>query len=161
MATGVFMRRGRTMIKSALVGVGLAMAMPLAAHAQQPQIATLPDQPVAVGGYDPMGYFLTRQPVKGSPFLELLYQGTTWRFSSESNRGAFQSDRAKFAPQFGGYCALSISEGKVIVGSPTAWRIEGGKLYLFRDKSALAEWVKDAKGHLSNAEMRWPQVLDK
>jgi ABC-type oligopeptide transport system substrate-binding subunit len=161
MARGVFMKRGMARIKTALAGAAMALAVPLAACAEQPQIATLPDQPVAVGGYDPMGYFLIRQPVKGSPFLELVYQGTIWRFSSESNRGAFQSDQAKFAPQFGGYCALSISEGKAIAASPTAWRIEDGKLYLFRDKAALADWMKDSKGHLSEAQSRWPLVLDK
>jgi hypothetical protein len=161
MARGVFMKPGMAMIKSVLAGAAIVVAVPLVACADQPLVATLPDQPIAVGGYDPMGYFLTHQPVKGSPFLELKLQGAIWRFSSEANRGAFESDKAKFAPQFGGYCALSISEGKAIVGSPTAWRIESGKLYLFRDKAALADWMKDSKSHLSTAQSHWPLVLDK
>ena len=47
----------------------------------------------------------------GSRALESEYNGATWRFASAANKAAFDAEPARYAPQYGGYCAWAVSEG--------------------------------------------------
>lgn len=116
---------------------------------------------VAVGGYDPVTYFTDGKPVKGSKDLTTEYKGATWRFASAANRDAFQADPAKYAPQYGGYCAYAVSKGSTAKGDPQAWTVHGGKLYLNFDKRVRATWAKDIPGNVKKADANWPAVLEK
>lgn len=116
---------------------------------------------VAVGGYDPVAYFTQGKPVKGSDKITAEHNGATWRFSSEANRTAFLAEPAKYAPQYGGYCAWAVSLGSTAKGDPNAWRIVDGKLYLNYDKSIQAKWEKDKVANISRADANWPKVLGK
>ncbi|MDX2259219.1 MAG: YHS domain-containing (seleno)protein [Hyphomicrobiaceae bacterium] len=116
---------------------------------------------VAVGGYDPVAYFSAGKPVKGDPAITMEHQGAEWRFASEANRAAFRADPAKYAPQFGGYCAWAVSQGYTAKGDPNAWSIVGGKLYLNYDKRVQSSWEKNAQSLISKGEANWPRVLAK
>ena len=115
----------------------------------------------ALGGYDPMGYILLRKPVKGSPFFPLKHGDVTWHFASVLNRSTFLVDIEKFSPQFGRRCAFSLSRGVWVAADPIAWKVQGGKLYMFRNHEALIEWSKDIEGNLSKAEANWPEIVEK
>jgi len=114
---------------------------------------------VAVGGYDPVAYFKQAKPVQGSKGIALQYEGATWRFASAENRAAFEADPAKYAPQYGGYCAYAVSKGSTAKAEPDAWTIHDGKLYLNYDKSVRAIWEKDIPGNVAKADANWPGVL--
>ncbi len=142
-------------LASALVGA------PHLVMAKSPPIFAGIVKGVAVGGYDPVAYFSEGKPVPGLTSLTLEHNGATWRFASEANREAFKADPAKYAPQYGGYCAWAVSQGYTAKGDPEAWSIVGGKLYLNYDKQVRAGWEKDAAGNIRKGDANWPKVLEK
>ena len=141
----------------ALAAVALLQIAPATAAA--PPIYTGIVKGVAVGGYDPVAYFTDGKPVKGSKDLTTEYEGVTWRFASAANRDAFKANPAKYAPQYGGYCAYAVAKGSTAKGDPQAWTIHDGKLYLNFDKRVRATWAKDIPGNVKKADANWPAVL--
>lgn len=129
-------------------------------HAKTPAIYTGYDK-LAVGGYDPVAYFVHGMPVKGSPQLTTKLDGVTWRFSSEANRAAFVADPSKYAPQYGGHCAWAVSEGYTASADPTVWKIVNGKLYLNYNASVGRTWEKSVAANISRADANWPKMLAK
>ena len=131
------------------------------ATAAAPPVYTGIVKGVAVAGYDPVAYFTDGKPVKGSKDLITEYEGAAWRFASAANRDAFQADPAKYAPQYGGYCAWAVSQGYTANGDPQAWTIHDGKLYLNYNKKVRATWAKDIPGNVKKGDANWPAVLEK
>jgi len=60
---------------------------------------------LAIDGYDPAAYFTEMKPVKGSPEFRSNLEGSTFQFISAAHRDTFALNSAKYAPQYGGYCA--------------------------------------------------------
>jgi len=129
------------------------------ALAKEPPIYTGIVRDVAVGGYDPVAYFTEKRPVVGNSAITLVHEGVTWRFSSAANRDAFKAEPAKYAPQFGGYCAWAVAEGYTAKGDPTIWSITDGKLYLNYNASVQKSWERDVPGNITRAQGNWPKVL--
>lgn len=115
----------------------------------------------AIRGYDPVAYFTAGKPVKGSPQYTYEWMGAQWRFASAANREAFSADPAKYAPQYGGYCAWAVSQGYTAETDPDAWRVEGGKLYLNYSKGVQATWAKDMPGNIVKGDRNWPELKAK
>ncbi len=143
----------------ALAAVALLRITPAAEAA--PPVYTGIVKGVAVGGYDPVAFFTDGKPVKGNKDLTTNYDGATWRFASAANRDAFQADPAKYAPQYGGYCAYAVSKGSTAKGDPQAWTVHDGKLYLNYNKNVRAMWAKDIPGNVKKGDANWPAVLEK
>lgn len=129
-----------------------------AALAQKPVFA--PDGK-AIRGYDPVAYFTDSKPVPGKPNISYQYEGTDWYFASEKNRDAFKADPAKYAPQYGGYCAFGTSRGYKAPTQADAWTIVDGKLYLNYNTNVRTEWNKDQAGYIKKADANWPAIKDK
>ncbi|MBW2244788.1 MAG: YHS domain-containing protein [Deltaproteobacteria bacterium] len=114
---------------------------------------------LALGGYDPVAYFVDGRPVEGSDEHELSWNGATWRFSSAENQARFQADPEAHAPQYGGYCAWAVSQGKTASADPERWKIVGGKLYLNYNGAIQQRWEKDVPGFIAAADEYWPGIL--
>ncbi len=158
------------MIDRRMVLMGVASAATLAsasiiasapAAAQKAEVFTGIVKGVAVGGYDPVSYFTAGKPISGNQDITLEHKGAVWRFSSEQNRDAFEADPAKYAPQYGGYCAWAVSQGYTAKGDPNAWAVVNGRLYLNYDKKVQATWNRNAADNVSKADQKWPTVLKK
>ncbi|MCK5090361.1 MAG: YHS domain-containing protein [Hyphomicrobiaceae bacterium] len=143
----------------ALAAVALLRITPAAEAA--PPVYTGIVKGVAVGGYDPVAFFTDGKPAKGNKDLTTNYDGATWRFASAANRDAFQADPAKYAPQYGGYCAYAVSKGSTAKGDPQAWTVHDGKLYLNYNKNVRATWAQDIPGNVKKGDANWPAVLEK
>ena len=89
------------------------------------------------------------------------YQGAVWQFSSEANKAKFVANPAKYAPQYGGYCAWAVSQGYTASGDPKQWKIVGGKLYLNYDASVQKRWEKNIPGFIQAADKNWPGIRGK
>ena len=66
----------------------------------------------AVQGYDVVSFHSLPSGecgAAGSPAITATYGGYVWRFGSEANRDAFRADPAKYAPKYGGFCALGVA----------------------------------------------------
>ena len=112
----------------------------------------------AIEGYDPVAYFTDGKPVPGKAEYSHDWMGVTWRFASAEHRDAFAADPAKYAPQYGGFCAWAVSEGYTAEIDPDAWHIEGGKLYLNYSKSVQERWAKNIPGNIRKADGNWPKI---
>jgi len=116
---------------------------------------------IALSGYDAVSYFDAGGPVRGSPQNALMWRGATWYFASAETLMQFEMDPESYAPQFGGYCAYSVAEGRAGTTKPNAFVIYNGKLYLLHDAS-MRDRVQSGLGALiQKAEANWPEALDK
>lgn len=113
---------------------------------------------LALRGYDPVAYFEASMPVKGSAKHVFAYKGSTFQFATAANRKKFAADPEKYAPQFGGYCALGTANGYKVKTEPDAFKVVDGKLYLNYNRQVLDLWVKDEPGYIARANENWPEV---
>ncbi len=113
---------------------------------------------LAVKGYDPVAYFTLGEPTKGSPDISYRWSGAEWRFATTEHRELFVNDPTKYAPQFGGSCAVAAATGHRVAASPKRWRIENGHLYLNKDPLAAALHKPLSKRiHRLSSELRGEQ----
>ena len=118
-------------------------------------------QGLAIKGYDPVAYFTEGRAMKGSKAFAHEWLGETWHFANARHRDLFAADPVKYAPQFGGYCALGVAYDQNTANiDPEAWRIIDGKLYLTYDKGSAAE-LEEIPGELTKAKTNWPKVKAK
>ncbi|MFK7938646.1 MAG: YHS domain-containing (seleno)protein [Roseovarius sp.] len=140
-----------------------AAALPVAALLAGPTMAAQTEvfitDNVAINGYDPVAYFTDAKPVLGNAALNSVFNGATWHFASAENKASFDADPAKFAPQFGGYCAYAVSKGYTAPTDPNAWTVHDGKLYLNYSLRARDLWSEDVPGNITKGNANWPAVL--
>lgn len=113
----------------------------------------------AIDGYDPVAYFTAGKPVKGQPDLSHEWDGATWHFANPGNLAAFRADPARYAPQFGGYCAYAVAHKYTAKSDPQAWHVEDGKLYLNFNADVRETWRASKAAFIPAAAANWPAVL--
>ena len=91
------------------------------------------DNTVALHGYDAVSYFEDEQPRHGNRRILERVGGATYYFASRANRYTFLGNAPNYQPQFGGYCATSMAQGRVEDIDPEIFTIFDSKLYLFKD----------------------------
>lgn len=152
----------RTVLKylaTAVISVPSLAAVPAQADNSKPLIYTGRFSNTALQGYDPVSYFNGAKPVKGDKNLKLKHENANWLFSSEENRAAFTDNPELYVPQFGGYCAFSIAQGKIVKGDATLWAVVDDKLYINFNKGIHRLWLKRSQTLISRAQSKWPSIL--
>jgi len=113
---------------------------------------------LAIKGYDPVSYFTMSTPKMGSASYTATYKGGIYQFSSEKNRDMFKASPAKYAPQYGGYCAFGVAMEKKFDTDPLAWKIVDNKLYLNLNKDVQTKWLTDVPGYLDLSNDNWGDI---
>nr|WP_163130691.1 YHS domain-containing (seleno)protein [Agarivorans sp. Alg241-V36] len=113
---------------------------------------------LAIKGYDPVAYFVSGQPTQGNGSYTATHNNAIYHFASADNRDAFKADPAKYAPQYGGYCAFGVAMEKKFDTDPTAWKIVDGKLYLNLDKKVQQRWLENTGELIVDANQNWPEI---
>jgi YHS domain-containing protein len=124
---------------------------------KHPEIYT--ENGVALDGQDVVAYFTENRFVPGKPQFVVRWKGVLWQFSSAKHRDLFTKEPAKYAPQYGGYCAKAASDGNLATTIPTAWEIRNGKLYLNYSAEAQQEWFQDTANKIIKADANWKGIL--
>ena len=110
-------------------------------------------------GYDVVGYFTAGKAIAGSDRYVTEYGGVKWQFANAENLAAFKSDPAKYAPQYGGFCAWGASVGKLFDVDPVnGWKIVDGKLYLNFNADINATFSKDPQSFIDKANRNWTSL---
>jgi len=104
------------------------------------------DNTVALHGYDPVSYFEREEPRRGNKRILERVGGATYYFTSKASRYTFLKNAPGYQPQFGGYCATSMAQGRLEDINPEVFAIVDGKLYLFKDDAARARFLTDPRG---------------
>ena len=112
----------------------------------------------ALLGHDAVAYFKDGKPVKGVTEYKAEYKGSVFVFASEAHRAAFVADPARYAPQYGGYCAFGVAGGYKAATDPAAFSVVDGKLYLNYNRDVQKQWSADIPGFILKAEGKWPAV---
>ncbi len=137
----------------------LAAAASLFAVVAHADVSTATDaNDVILAGHDAVAYFTEGKPVLGSAEFTAEFQGAVYRFASADNRDAFRSAPEKYAPAYGGYCALGTSFGKKFEVDGKAFEVVEGRLYVNKNLSVYKSWRKDIPGNIVKAEGHWPTI---
>jgi YHS domain-containing protein len=110
---------------------------------------------VILKGYDPVVYFKEHRPVKGDPKFSSTYRTATYHFASRENKAAFDKNPAKYAPQYGGFCAHEMIRGKLKDIDPNVFFIYKGKLYVCSDPKAGKIFISNPDANIQKADKNW------
>ena len=108
-------------------------------------------RPLALKGYDPVAYFTDAKPTPGLEQFELLWDGQRYRFANALHREMFKSSPDKYAPQFGGLCAMNLSNGVKRESDPHNWVISNGNLYVFAGERGMQNFAKAPEDYAAKA----------
>lgn len=149
----------RTLIAAAMIAAGPVAISAPAAFADKDPIYTAKRSNLALQGYDTVAYFTAGEPTKGSAEFSTTHNGAEFRFANEENLNLFLGNPEKYAPQYGGYCAWAVAQGKTAKGDARRWAIVDDKLYLNYNKGIQKKWDKNRSGFITSANEQWPTVL--
>jgi len=130
--------------------------------AQMPKsLQNLDKQGVAIQGYDPVAFFTQNKPMKGDARYQSTYKGAKYYFASGEDKAMFDDKPAKYAPQFGGFCAYGVSQGHTAPVKIEAFQIVNGRLLMQYDLDVKNDFNKDQSGNLAKADQNWPVIVEK
>ncbi len=112
---------------------------------------------VIVSGYDVVAYHAGKAE-KGSARFSAEYNGAIYYFASATNRDAFQQAPQKYAPAYGGFCAMGVALGQKFDVDPTQFKVVDGVLYLNKDPEVAVLWSKAIPKHIGDADQQWPAI---
>lgn len=154
-----FRTRLRSIARRFTAVVALTVAAATAALAQNgSSTINVDENGVILKGYDAVAFHTDMKPMKGSMSFTATHDGAIYAFASAANRDTFKANPAKYAPAYGGYCAMGVAVGKKLDGDPAAFTVDNGKLYLNVNKNVMGMWAKDIAGNNKKADMNWSKV---
>lgn len=110
-------------------------------------------------GYDVVAYQTLGKPTPGSAQFQQAHGGVTWQFANAEHLALFRADPAKYLPQYGGFCAWAVAQGKLADIDPVnGWKVLDGKLYLNYSAGVQKTWEKDIPGFIDKANANWPRL---
>ena len=110
---------------------------------------------VILKGYDPVAYFKQSQAVKGDPKYSSSYGGAKYYFASADDKAEFDKSPAKYAPQYGGFCANGMTKRKLNDIDPNVFLIYKGKLYVCENKKAGDTFYSHPAANIKKADANW------
>lgn len=114
---------------------------------------------IAILGYDPVAYFTEGKPAKGQDRFVHEWMGAKWKFASQRNLDLFRADPARYAPQYGGYCAYGVAQDNLVSIEPDKFSVIDGKLYLNYDAEVQAIWLRDPARYIRRANTKFKTLL--
>jgi YHS domain-containing protein len=145
---------------SGLLLFAALLALAFAAFGGGPKDPVFQKRGAALAGYDAVAYFTDGAAVKGSEEHTFEWNGATWRFASAEHRDLFAADPERYAPQYGGYCAWAVSQGKTAPVDPERFDVVDGKLYLNYNQKIQKRWREDRDALIVAADENWPGLIE-
>ena len=116
---------------------------------------------LAAHGVDVVSFFTDGKSELGLGAYTAVHDGAAYRFVSQEHLRAFQENPAKYAPQYGGFCAFGAANGKKFDGNPHFWKVVAGKLYFNLNEEIQSKWETDVPGNISKADANWKKIAGK
>jgi YHS domain-containing protein len=110
---------------------------------------------VILHGYDAVAYVEQNRAVKGDPKFSSTYRTATYYFASAAHKAAFDKNPAKYAPQYGGFCAESMSRNKLVDIDPNVFFVYKGKLYVCSTAKGAKRFNSDPETNVKKADKNW------
>ena len=117
---------------------------------------------IGAQGYDVMSFF-NGKPAKGDVTYTSTFNEAKYLFSSKENKEKFDKSPEAYTPEYGGFCAIAMSENKEVNPNPKSWEIRDGKLYFFTRMlfgiiDAKRQWVKKPEELRDLADKAWAKM---
>ena len=144
-------------IQRALLFVAIAALQSCAVYNT---ISDGPDNDLMLRGFDPVSYFVSSAPVKGSSEWRARHLHGTYRFASAQNRERFLLAPDRYAPQYGAFCAKGVSYSIRAGGDPLVYEIRDGRLFIFVNEYARDYWRTDPPDFIGKADRYWTSELE-
>ena len=156
--TAARQRRKLSLLVPLVLAAGVFGAAPLRAVTSERVVADR-HTGLAIGGFDPVAYFVDGKPMPGIGEWEYAHSGATWRFRNEGNRAAFKQNPDIYLPRYGGYDPVALARGVAVAGKPTIWVVADSRLWLFYDEAALDRFFQETGRIEGAADRMWPEVM--
>ena len=134
--------------RSILIGFPTLVAVAAAAEEKR----------LALKGYDPVSYFTAGRPDQGSAEYQATFDDATYWFKNAKHRAMFVADPDHYAPQFRGFCTVTLTHGQKYEADPEAWAIADGKLYVFAAKEAVPIFQAQTASIVEKASDNWAKL---
>jgi YHS domain-containing protein len=115
---------------------------------------------VGLGGHDPVSY-TKGAPVAGSADHAAAHGGATYHFASADDKTAFEADKPKFVPGYGGYCAMAAAMNRLSKADPKVFHLHEGRLLVFTNEDFKSQFLADPAGNKAKADANWPGLVAK
>ncbi len=115
---------------------------------------------IAINGYDTVAYYVQKKPLRGEPQYQAEWAGSVWFFTSAENRDLFVAKPVNYAPQYGGYDPLGISNGYTNPTDPEIYSLKAGQLFLHYSEEFREHWEMDRSTNLVLANSNWAFLRD-
>ncbi len=113
-------------------------------------------------GYDVVEMHLhPDQTIMGNPQFQSSHAGAKYYFATDANKKLFDINPAKYAPAFGGYCAIAAAQQNLRPVQVWTHTIVNGQLVFNHNARALSLWQKNVKKNFRNANKNWPTLNSK
>ena len=116
----------------------------------------------ALKGYDPVTVYIGMAS-PGDENITSLYEDAIFQFISSENKNTFDSNPGKYAPKYGGFCSIAISEGSMVEANPLSSLIQDNELHVFyKDDSedTQDEWKENPTDNKNLAETGWEKLVN-
>lgn len=115
----------------------------------------------ALKGHDPLSVY-DRKATMGDESITSVYQEAIYQFTSAQNKKVFDKTPQKYAPKYGGYCSLAMSEGSLVEANPYSSIIQNGALHVFykdADEDTQDEWNENPVVNKKRVETEWTKIV--
>jgi YHS domain-containing protein len=140
---------------AALAAAALFSTLVLQGCASLNTISEGGDSQLMLHGHDPVAYFTAGAATPGRGDIKTTHRGLTYRFASEENKRQFITSPDRYAPQFGGFSALDMTNAVPAATDGRHFKIIDGKLYLFDGPRERVYFEMDQERNLRLAHQYW------
>jgi YHS domain-containing protein len=149
-----------------LLAIGLLMSLSVMAQmptkAADGYLLNLDQNGCMLQGYDCVAMFTKeKETIKGNAAYESTYQGAKYWFESAANKALFDKEPAKYAPLYGGFCAVAVTEGNLRPIQVWTHHITKGHLVVNHNAKAKKLWERREGKRFRTAQKNWPTVTKK
>ena len=113
---------------------------------------------IALQGADPVAYFTDGKYLKGNSSFQITYDGVTWQFTNSEHLELFKLNPQQFIPQYHGYSAYDMAQGKMTASLPNLWCIYQRKLYLNRSAKTHQAWLRNKGSFITGGDLNWKRM---
>lgn len=145
----------------AFLSCSFLIILPAGLQAGERQVVIVdPYSGFAIGGYDPLTYFIGKKPMTGIDGFEARWGGVSWRFINSGNRRAFLISPHVYMPQYGGYDPVALAQGLMTEGDPLVYTLYKDRLYFFFSVYAREDFLVHTERILRGAEQGWQRLKE-
>ncbi|MTI44940.1 hypothetical protein JM93_03545 [Roseibium hamelinense] len=112
----------------------------------------------AIGGHDPVAYFVDHKPRKGMSQFEFSWGGADWVFVNQGNLAAFKQAPEVYAPLYAGCGGYALSEGYATAGNPFIFALVEDRLVFFHSVVNRFLFLANYEQHLERADENAPKT---